>query len=60
MIQQYYQVRVRLAKYEKHSAPLIEHYSSEGILATFTGDKSDVIYPQIRDHLMKLGLSPRV
>jgi adenylate kinase family enzyme len=51
---------VRLEKYEKHNAPLIEHYRSKGALATFTGDTSDVIYPQIKGHLLALGLSPRV
>jgi len=35
----------RMRKYRELTEPLIAHYSEKGVLKTFTGTESDVIYP---------------
>lgn len=44
-------VRARLAAYDKATAPLVEFYTEKGALKTFSGTKSDVIYPQVKKWL---------
>jgi len=46
-------IKNRLALYEEATKPLIDHYSAQNILTTFTGTESDVIYPMIHDHMEK-------
>ncbi|CAM9914460.1 unnamed protein product [Ascophyllum nodosum] len=41
-------VEQRLAKYEKTTRPLLDFYDAEGILHCFCGDKSDVIYEDVK------------
>lgn len=44
-------VRKRLDAYDKVTAPLIQYYSNKGILKTFTGTQSDVIYVDVQKWL---------
>lgn len=44
-------VRKRLEKYDNVTAPLIQYYSNKGILKTFEGTKSDVIYVDVQKWL---------
>lgn len=44
-------VRKRLESYDNVTAPLISYYSNKGILKTFTGTKSDVIYVDVHKWL---------
>mmetsp|Transcript_6149 Transcript_6149/g.7963 ORF Transcript_6149/g.7963 Transcript_6149/m.7963 type:complete len:255 (-) Transcript_6149:246-1010(-) len=48
-------VRTRLTAYDKMTAPLVDYYNHQGFLKTFTGTKSDVIYPQVKMWLEKEG-----
>ncbi|CAM9472756.1 unnamed protein product [Laminaria digitata] len=47
-------VEQRLAKYERTTRPLLDLYDAEGILHTFCGQESDVIYKDIRKFLSKI------
>lgn len=48
-------VKNRLDAYEKTTAPLIDYYSERGILKSFQGTQSDVIYVGVKEWLkMKL------
>ena len=49
-------VRTRLAAYNASAAPLASHYEQQGLLKTFSGTESDVIYPMVQAHLESLGL----
>eukprot|EP00539_Tryblionella_compressa_P018407 CAMPEP_0178867012 /NCGR_PEP_ID=MMETSP0747-20121128/5246_1 /TAXON_ID=913974 /ORGANISM="Nitzschia punctata, Strain CCMP561" /LENGTH=225 /DNA_ID=CAMNT_0020533897 /DNA_START=214 /DNA_END=891 /DNA_ORIENTATION=- len=44
-------VRARLQQYDDVTSPLIEYYESNGVLKTFHGTMSDVIYPEVKDWL---------
>lgn len=44
-------VRKRLEAYEEVTAPLVEYYNEKGVLRTFAGTESDVIYPQVNEWL---------
>jgi len=44
-------VRKRLESYDNVTAPLIQYYSKRGILETFSGTKSDVIYVNVQKWL---------
>jgi nucleoside-triphosphate--adenylate kinase len=44
-------VRKRLEKYDNVTAPLIQYYSNKGILKSFEGTKSDVIYVDVQKWL---------
>ena len=44
-------VRKRLDAYEKRTAPLVEYYRSKGVLKTFHGTMSDVIYVDVKQWL---------
>ena len=46
-------VRARLDNYQKMINPLIEHYENMGVLKTFSGTQSDVIYPPVKQFLME-------
>lgn len=41
-------VRTRLKAYDDVTAPLVDYYAERGVLKTFHGTKSDVIYPQVK------------
>jgi len=41
-------VRRRLEAYEKVTAPLVDYYDKLGVLKTFSGTESDVIYPKVK------------
>ncbi|KAI2506965.1 GTP:AMP phosphotransferase [Fragilaria crotonensis] len=41
-------VRNRLAAYDKATSPLVEYYGKKGVVETFRGTQSDVIYPQVK------------
>ena len=49
-------VRKRLIAYDKMTMPLVDHYTQQGILKSFRGTESDVIYPQVKAHLDTLGV----
>lgn len=44
-------VRRRLEAYEKVTSPLVDYYSRLGVLKTFSGTESDVIYPKVKKWL---------
>jgi nucleoside-triphosphate--adenylate kinase len=44
-------VRTRLAAYDKVTAPLVDWYRRKGLVQTFRGTESDVIYPQVKAYL---------
>jgi len=41
----------RLQKYEDATAPLVKYYEEKGVIQTFRGTESDVIYPEVKDWL---------
>lgn len=49
-------VRKRLAAYDKATIPLIQYYNEKGVLKTFSGTKSDEIYPEVKEWLEDVGL----
>lgn len=46
-------VAERLRQYEKLTAPLVQYYMEMGILKTFTGTESNVIWPRVREFISK-------
>jgi nucleoside-triphosphate--adenylate kinase len=44
-------VRTRLEAYDNVTAPLVDYYAQRGVLKTFTGTMSDVIYPEVKQWL---------
>ena len=48
----------RLAKYHELTHPLVEHYGARGLLTTFAGTESNVIYPEMHAHVTGLGVAP--
>lgn len=44
-------VRARLEQYDESTSPLVEYYDSNGVLKTFQGTQSDVIYPEVKKWL---------
>jgi len=48
-------VRARLDAYDAMTAPLIQFYGDQGVLQSFQGTESDVIYPMVKKHLERLG-----
>jgi nucleoside-triphosphate--adenylate kinase len=44
-------VRKRLEAYEEVTAPLVKYYDEKGVLKTFSGTESDVIYPNVNSWL---------
>ena len=41
-------VRVRLQQYETQTKPVLDYFNEKGILRTFSGTESDVLWPKIR------------
>lgn len=46
-------VRTRLQAYDTVTAPLVQYYMERGVCKTFSGTKSDVIYPQVKQWLQE-------
>lgn len=44
-------VRTRLEAYDKMTAPLVDFYKSKGVLQTFSGTESDVLYLRVKKWL---------
>lgn len=44
-------VRKRLDAYDEATAPLVDYYRQNGVLETFSGTMSDVIYPNVKKWL---------
>jgi nucleoside-triphosphate--adenylate kinase len=44
-------VRKRLQMYDEMTQPLVDYYSSKGVLETFAGTESDVIYVEVKNWL---------
>lgn len=44
-------VRARLRQYDDATSPLVDYYNGNGVLKTFHGTKSDLIYPEVRSWL---------
>ncbi|KAH8062743.1 adenylate kinase [Aureococcus anophagefferens] len=44
-------IRTRLERYDDLRQALVDHYSERGVLATFQGTESDVIYPPMKAHV---------
>jgi nucleoside-triphosphate--adenylate kinase len=49
-------VRTRLKAYDDVTAPLVNYYAERGVLKTFSGTMSDVIYPQVKRWLEEQNL----
>lgn len=51
-------VAARLNLYVEETQPLLDHYGAGGmdVLKSFTGTESDVIYPLVEAHLLKIGI----
>lgn len=47
-------VRTRLSAYDEVTAPLVDFYERQGLLKTFSGTKSDVIYPEVKKWLANM------
>jgi nucleoside-triphosphate--adenylate kinase len=41
----------RLTKYDKATKPLVHYYEKKGVIKTFRGTESDVIYPEVKKWL---------
>lgn len=44
-------VRARLQLYDESTSPLVQYYEGNGVLKSFQGTQSDVIYPQVKKWL---------
>lgn len=44
-------VRARLKKYDQSTSPLVQYYEKHGVLKSFSGTQSDVIYPEVKTWL---------
>ena len=44
-------VRARLELYDESTSPLVQYYETNGVLKSFHGTQSDVIYPKVRSWL---------
>ena len=44
-------VKKRLQEYQSKTDPILEYYKKLGILKQFTGDRSDMIYADVKDFL---------
>lgn len=45
-------VRKRLQQYEMQTQPVLEFFQQRGLLQTFSGTESDVIWPEVREFLL--------
>ena len=43
----------RLKQYEKETKPVIDFFHKKGMAKTFTGTESDVLWPQVKEHIEK-------
>ena len=43
-------VRERLTQYDAQTRPVLDFYQQRGLLNTFTGTESDIIWPQVREY----------
>jgi len=48
-------VRQRLAAYDEVTAPLVNYYQDHGVLKSFHGTQSDIIYPMVKTWLKGQG-----
>jgi len=46
-------VRARLEQYDESTSPLVQYYENNGVLKSFHGTQSDVIYPKVKTWLEK-------
>ncbi|EDO42583.1 predicted protein [Nematostella vectensis] len=46
-------VMARLKKYEEQTKPLIEYYNKKGVLASFSGTETNVIWPRVKKYLQE-------
>lgn len=46
-------VRERLTQYDAQTRPVLEYYHQKGLLRSFTGTESDIIWPKVRDYILK-------
>ena len=44
-------VEARLKLYDESTSPLVEYYEGNGVLKSFQGTQSDVIYPEVKKWL---------
>lgn len=44
-------VRARLELYDESTSPLVQYYERNGVLKSFKGTQSDVIYPEVKEWL---------
>ena len=44
-------VRARLEQYDESTSPLVQYYEKNGVLKSFQGTQSDVIYPEVKKWL---------
>ena len=44
-------VQQRLQQYNEDTLPLLDYYNQKNLLVTFSGDKSDVLFPQIEAYI---------
>ena len=44
-------VRARLESYDESTSPLVQYYERNGVLKSFHGTQSDVIYPEVKKWL---------
>ena len=47
-------VAERLRQYEHHTTPVLQYYKMAGLLHTFTGTSSDMIWPEVKNFITKL------
>lgn len=47
----------RLKEYENQTKPIIEYYSNQNLVDTYTGNTSDFIWPSVKSDLSKLALA---
>ena len=53
-------VQQRLRQYESQTKPVLNYFHQKGMLRTFTGTESDVLWPKIRDFVEEELLSSNV
>ncbi|PVU94564.1 hypothetical protein BB561_002465 [Smittium simulii] len=46
--------KIRLETYKKLTFPLLEYYHKKGILQSFSGTSSDIIFPKIHNYLLQV------
>ena len=41
-------------QYEAQTRPVLDYYQQQNLLQSFTGTESDVLWPKIKDYLLKI------